>query len=92
MYLLVCYDVVTDRRRNRLFKRLRGLLKPVQKSVFEGELPDRRLPELVKMVHDTIDSATDTVRIYSLCRGCRGLIDLIGVAAPVADPNQDWVV
>lgn len=92
MYLVVCYDVVTDRRRNRLFRRLRAMLQPVQKSVFEGELPDRRLPELQKMVHDTIDANTDTVRIYSLCRGCRGLVDLIGSAAPVPDPKQDWVV
>lgn len=87
MYLLLCYDVVDDPRRTRLFKRLKGLLRPVQKSVFEGELPDWRWNQLIRIVDDTIDHGTDTVRIYHLCRTCRGLLYLAGTAEPLPDPR-----
>jgi CRISPR-associated protein Cas2 len=92
MFLIVCYDVVADKRRNRLFKRLKGYLEPVQKSVFEGRLPERRLDALRSLILETIDPRVDTVRIYSLCNGCRGLVELIGTAAPVPDPAQDFIV
>ena len=46
MYLVVCYDVTNDRRRARLLRRLRGYLEHVQKSVFEGEVADGRVPAL----------------------------------------------
>ncbi|MES2644193.1 MAG: CRISPR-associated endonuclease Cas2 [Myxococcota bacterium] len=85
MVLVLCYDVVDDTRRGRLFKRLKGFLRPVQKSVFEGHLPDRRWGELTRMVGDTIDPVVDSVRIYQLCRGCAGITALIGCSPVVGD-------
>lgn len=92
MHLLVCYDVVEDARRNRLFKGLKGFLRPVQKSVFDGALPPRRYPDLLALVTRHIDHATDTVRIYSLCGGCRNLVDLLGTARPLPEGPEDVVV
>lgn len=91
MHLLVCYDVVSNRRRNKLHRRMKGLLEPVQKSVFEGLLPTQRYGELTAAIHECIDHNVDTVRIYALCRSCTGLIDLFGVASPVTDPDDDFV-
>ncbi|MBU1429981.1 CRISPR-associated endonuclease Cas2 [Myxococcota bacterium] len=92
MHLVVCYDVVLDNRRNRLFKQLKGYLRPVQKSVFEGQLPARHYPDLVRMIERTIDRQTDTVRIYHLCRACQGLTTLIGTAAPVPDGPENLII
>ena len=92
MNLVLCYDVVEDKRRTRLHKRLKGFLRPVQKSVFEGWLHPTRYGPLLGVVRRTIDPHTDTVRIYHLCRGCIGLTELIGVAAPVDDPRDDTFV
>lgn len=92
MHLVVCYDIIDDRRRTRLFKRLKSFLVPVQKSVFEGVLPDRRYPALVRTIRSNVDESIDTVRIYHLCKGCGGLTELIGVSVPVADGPQDIVV
>lgn len=91
MHLVVCYDVVKTRRRSRLFRKLKGFLAPVQKSVFEGLMPERRYPELLQAIVGTIDHRCDTVRVYHLCGGCRGLIDLFGVS-PRADLGPDDVV
>ena len=92
MYLVVCYDVVSDKRRRRLFGRLQAFLRPVQKSVFEGELPPRRYPELERLVKGVIDMETDCVRIYQLCRGCRPLTRHLGTSLVVPEGPEDVVV
>lgn len=92
MYTVVCYDVTDDNRRNRLFGRLKGFLRHVQKSVFEGPLPQRRYPKLLETIEQTIDRELDTVRIYHLCQACHGLTDLLGTSVTVAETTPDLVI
>ncbi|HVA45947.1 MAG TPA: CRISPR-associated endonuclease Cas2 [Pirellulales bacterium] len=91
MYLVVCYDVVSDHRRGRLLRRLREYLRHVQKSVFEGPLDDERLATLRSMIIDEIDPVTDTVRIYHLCRGCQPATELLGTSVFVEVEERDEV-
>ena len=44
MLLAVAYDVADDRRRVRLHTFLLGLCEPIQESVFECDLDERRSP------------------------------------------------
>lgn len=92
MYLVVCYDVVSDRRRARLLKRLKGFLPHVQKSVFEGEISDARAVALRQMIRDEIDAATDTVRIYHLCGRCIPATEVLGTGVYVERGDADEVV
>lgn len=92
MYVVLCYDVSHDRRRARLFKRLRGFLRPVQESVFEGELPDRRWADLLITCRRTVDATADAVRIHTLCRACRRGTVLVGVSTAIPDPGEPVVV
>lgn len=92
MHLLLCYDVVEDKRRTRLHNHLKAWLEPVQKSVFEGRIRTDRLGELTALVERIIDHETDSVRIYSLCAGCRSLTHHIGTASPVEDRRTDIIV
>ena len=92
MVLLLCYDVVGDGRRAKLYKRLHGFLRPVQRSVFEGRLPERRWDALIRVVERTIDPFEDSVRIYRLCAGCAGVSMLIGVSVKVPDPDEPVIV
>jgi CRISPR-associated protein Cas2 len=92
MVLVLAYDVVDDTRRAKLFKRMKGFLTPVQKSVFEGDLPARRWNELVRTVSAIIDASEDSVRIYSICRACKGSTTLLGTSPPVADPAEPILV
>lgn len=87
MYVMLCYDISETRRRSRLFRRLRALLTPVQKSVFEGEIDPRQLPKLENLALEHMDTDTDNVRIYLLCRGCRTSTRLLGTATPLEDPD-----
>lgn len=92
MYVVVCYDVVDDRRRNRLLRKMREFLAHVQKSVFEGELADDRLEPLRQMVLDEIDPAVDTVRIYHLCARCVPLTEVLGTGVYVESGEVDDVL
>lgn len=92
MYIVLCYDVTRDRHRDRLFRRLKKWLQPVQKSVFEGHVPDHRFGELLEMVSDSIDPRVDSVRIYHLCRPCQGLTDLVGASHAVTPAGADLIV
>jgi len=92
MYVVVCYDVVSDRRRARLLKNLKGFLPHVQKSVFEGELTDRRLEELRRSVFREIDPEEDTVRIYHLCQRCVPAVEVLGTGVFVETGDADEVI
>ena len=75
MFISLCYDVVEDRRRNRLARLLVGYLDRVQKSVFEGEITESRYLEMREKALGMIDLETDRLRVYRLCRRCRGAIE-----------------
>ena len=90
--IVLCYDISDNPRRAKLFKALKGFLTPVQESVFEGHLPDRRWNDLLHTVKATIDADYDSVRVYSLCRSCRGQSLLIGISPAVRDPGEPILV
>ena len=78
LWLVLCYDISDNRRRGRVFRRLKGFLVPVQESVFEGELPGRRWAELLRMLERELHPGLDSVRIYQLPASHRGLTTLVG--------------
>lgn len=92
MHVVVCYDVVDDRRRTKLFQGLKGYLEPVQKSVFEGQIGGRDHARMVAMIEERIDRGEDNVRIYRLCVGCRTVTEHIGVASMVPTEAEDIVI
>lgn len=88
MHLVLCYDVVSDNARQKLYDKLHGFMKPVQKSVFEGQVPPGRYDELLRVVKRTVNLETDNVRIYHLCRGCVNLTDHIGKTEIIGEPED----
>ncbi len=78
MYVLVSYDVVEDRIRNRLFKYLKDFGTPVQKSVFECHLTKEQLRRMMRGVEKIMDPKKDRVRYYPLCRQCVGRVIISG--------------
>jgi len=92
MKLVLVYDVVDDRRRTRLFRRLQRWLTPVQYSVFEGDGGPREHHGIVDAVVDELDLGQDDVRVYRLCARCASRVEHIGQAVPVPDPDTPIVV
>jgi CRISPR-associated protein Cas2 len=70
MFVLVVYDISHDRRRTRLHDTLLDFGTPVQYSVFECLLDERRLAKMKEAVGRVIKPRQDRVRFYYLCQSC----------------------
>ncbi|RMF71111.1 MAG: CRISPR-associated endonuclease Cas2 [Acidobacteria bacterium] len=92
VHAVVAYDVVDDARRNRLCRLLKTRLEHVQKSVFEGEVPERALLRLKAAISRIIDAEQDTVRIYRLCGRCVPMTEILGCGTWVEPPDEDVFV
>ena len=90
--MVVAYDVVDDYNRAQLAKFLKGYLEHVQKSVFEGEVAERRLGGLRMGIQRRIDRRVDSVRLYELCGRCRELTEILGTGVYVERAEGDRLV
>jgi CRISPR-associated protein Cas2 len=70
MHFVVAYDIVKDRRRNKVMNTLKNFGLRVQYSVFECDLTMGKLDELREQLRTLIDPRRDRVHIYPLCDAC----------------------
>jgi len=69
-FLLVVYDISSDKRRTKLHNALLDYGTPVQYSVFECLLEPKQLERMRKAVRRVIRPRVDQVRYYFLCASC----------------------
>jgi len=75
---LFCYDIVDDRRREKVAKLMEAHGARVQKSVFECVLEPDRLERLIARALKLIDKKTDSLRVYRLCGACLRQVRRLG--------------
>jgi len=76
MFVVVCYDISSDRRRNKVGKILEGFGTRVQKSVFECDLQLKHLQKLKQRLAKVLKDE-DSVRYYYLCAECVSKVEVI---------------
>lgn len=64
--VLIIYDIVDNKRRNKMVKCLEAYGVRVQKSAFEALLEQRQINKLVSESSKLIDPIHDSLRIYVL--------------------------
>lgn len=69
MKRVVCYDIVDDRRRNKVFKILKDYGQRVQYSVFEVECDEKNWLQLEFRLVSLLDK-NDSLSVYLLCQSC----------------------
>lgn len=69
-FLVVAYDIASDRRRRKLVKILEGYGVRVNFSVFECLLMPARIENMKRELSRYIKPGKDNVLIYNLCRDC----------------------
>ena len=79
MLYIVSYDIVENKRRTKLAKRLCDFGKRVQYSVFECDLNKEQLKNMSKMALQQIDQQKDSLRIYQICNSCSNEIVSYGI-------------
>ncbi|WP_343690414.1 CRISPR-associated endonuclease Cas2 [Chitinophaga sp.] len=63
MYIILFYDI-KEERVGKMLKLCRRYLNWIQNSVFEGELSDVKLKELVNYALEIIDTGYDSIIIF----------------------------
>jgi len=65
MYVILVYDV-SQKRVQKLLKLSRRYLNWVQNSVFEGEISEVQLEELLEQASDLMDLEYDSLMVYQI--------------------------
>ena len=78
MYVILCYDVKSWRV-GKMRKIAKKYLRPVQKSVFEGNLTDGKLKQLKAEIERLVDCEEDSIRIYKLQSLFGAQVEQLGV-------------
>ena len=86
-FIVVAYDVVSDRRRLRLSYYLQTYGNRINLSVFECSVPSSELGKFKRDISSMVHLSTDTVVFYDLCLDCVANVDRIGLGARQADPS-----
>ena len=80
MLYVLCYDIVSNRRRKKVADALLDFGGRVQKSTFECDLKtEAKLRELLARVRPLLNPKTDTLRVYRVCAACRQECTLAGL-------------
>ena len=87
MLHLVSYDVSDDNRRRHVMEALKDFGRRVQFSVFECNLDEKALEELLGRLDFEIDPATDSCRLYRLCESCAGEVRILGKGDRYSEPG-----
>ena len=86
-FLVVAYDVVSDRRRLRLSRYLATYGNRINLSVFECYVPVAEVPTFKTKAASFAHMSTDTVVFYALCLNCIASIERVGMGARQAAPS-----
>lgn len=90
---IVTYDITDDRRREAVYKTMRGFGDHLQFSVFRCDLSDRELVNLRATVHVLIDHSLDQILLVDL-----GSIDgrasscISSIGLPYKNPERSVIV
>ena len=63
MYIILVYDI-NEKRVSKMLKLCRRYLHWIQNSVFEGEISEVKLKELLSEASDFIDESEDSIIIF----------------------------
>lgn len=88
LYILVIYDIVDNRRRNKFAKKMNGYGFRVQKSAFEAMVTDNLYQKLLAEIPFLISPEQDSIRVYKI-RGS-GEVRLFGMNRTIE--NEEVVI
>ena len=92
-FYVISYDISKTKTRNKVAKLLEGYGRRIQYSVFECEIEEASYASLYeKLLKQTLESGTDSIRIYRLCKKCAGHVITIGTARKGADSLKESAI
>ncbi len=87
VYILVIYDIINDKKRNKLAKLLKGYGFRIQKSAFEARISAGKYRKLLKEL-EAFGNAEDCIRVYKII----GKGQVITIGKPKKDIDIEDVI
>lgn len=69
-FVVIAYDIVKDKQRNKIAKLLEDIGIRINFSVFECMLTSTQFADVQNEISKYVDKKTDTVVYYTLCVDC----------------------
>jgi CRISPR-associated protein Cas2 len=92
MFYLVCYDIVSDTRRNKVSKLLESYGLRVQKSVFECVLDEQQYKSISKLLMRLVNKREDQVRFYPMSAHNRCKVAVVGTQPELNIDDAAFIV
>ena len=92
MFYIVSYDVIDDKQRTKLAKKLCNYGQRVQYSVFECFLTKSQYKKMVKEILEYIDEKKDSLRIYQLNKEDKKQIKAFGLKRGFDEEEEAIIV
>ena len=90
-FTVIAYDIVDDRRRNKVARLLLDYGIRVQLSVFECTENVSVIRKIFRDLERVIDAREDSIRCYSLCESCIKKIETRGTSG-MLNHDPDFVI
>ncbi len=91
-FLLISYDIIDDKKRTRVAKRLQDYGQRVQYSVFECCLNKAQFQTLLEQIKPLLDLKKDSLRVYFLCQACSKRILSLGTKRGWREADEDRII
>ncbi len=92
VFILIAYDISSNRRRARLVKLLSDHGQRVNLSVFECSIKRPHYDELRKKIAKLINPRLDNVLFYELCANCKQRVEKLGCASIIEKKKKVVVI
>ncbi|MBI4652160.1 CRISPR-associated endonuclease Cas2 [Candidatus Desantisbacteria bacterium] len=91
MFIMVSYDIKSNKIRRKIKKVIESFGKRVQYSVFECFLSGTQFNEMKNKIQETIKDKPVSIRFYILCDMCNKKIEFYG-CGKILDDDQYYMV
>jgi CRISPR-associated protein Cas2 len=91
-FILIVYDISSDKRRTKLHNTLLNFGTPVQYSVFECLLDEKEQKRMKKAVLRVIRPKVDRVRFYYVCARCLERVEVTSGKDVLGEPPPAIIV
>ena len=92
MLTIVSYDIIDNKQRTKLAKKLLDFGMRVQYSVFECNLTNKQIEEMKRQALKFVDPEKDSFRIYRLCDQCIKRIESFGIKKGYEEEDENEVI
>ncbi len=92
MFVIVSYDIVDDKNRTKIAKKMCNYGSRIQYSVFECNINKTQYKEMKKQLKKFIDPEKDSIRFFRLCGECKRNVESLGIKKGYVPEKDEAII